>query len=143
MIRLNELYNIAEKENIQIFSFALPLVSSVSMMDLKGNCSIGIDPFSIETYAEEKEHLAHELGHCITGSFYNIYSDCDVIAKAEYKADKWAIKKLIPEDEVRNAYEFGYTELWQLSELFGVPEEFMLKAVHYYKENAFNKIQKV
>ena len=135
MIKLDELYEIAEKQNIEVYSFNLPLINSVSTMNPNGSCCIGIDPFSIETYAQEKEHLAHELGHCVTGSFYNRYSTCDIISKAEYKADKWAIKKLIPKDELKEALEDGYTEPWQLAERFDVPCDFMCKALNFYYVN--------
>ena len=77
--------------------------------------------------------LAHELGHCVTGSFYNRYSEFDVIAKHERRADKWAIKKLIPEDELNDAFEHGIVEPWDLAEYFNVTEDFIIKAVEFYR----------
>lgn len=38
---------------------------------------------------DEKEALAHELGHCEYGGFYNRHSKYDIRAKAERRADKW------------------------------------------------------
>lgn len=134
MNNLDDLYALAEEEHIEIFAFSLPATSSVSTMELDGTCYIGIDPFEIDSYAQEAQHLAHELGHCITGSFYNKYSNCDIRARHEYKANKWAIKKLIPQDELEAAVNSGLTELWELAEYFNVPVSFMQKAVEYYKE---------
>ena len=136
MNNLDDLYVLAEEERIEIFAFSLPSTSSVSTMELDGTCYIGIDPFEIDSYAQEAQHLAHELGHCITGSFYNKYSNCDIRARHEYKATKWAIKKLIPQDELEAAVNSGFTELWELAEYFNVPVPFMQKAVEYYKEQA-------
>ena len=92
MTSLDSLYELAEDEEIEIYAFDLPLTGSVSTMEPDGTCYIGIDPFSIDSRSEEAVCLAHELGHCITGSFYNVYAVCDLRAKHERRADKWAIK---------------------------------------------------
>ena len=36
--------------------------------------------------------LAHELGHCCTGSFYNQWATADCRRRHENVADKWAIQ---------------------------------------------------
>ena len=69
----------------------------------------------------------------MTGSFYNKYAACDVRKKHENRADKWAIEKLIPEDELNEAFSCGYTEQWELAEFFDVSEDFMHKALHWYR----------
>ena len=140
MNNLDNLYSLAKEHNIEIFAFSLPSVESMSIMDCDGTCYIGIDPFSIDSYADETQHLAHELGHCITGSFYNKYSDYDIRARHEYKANKWAIKKLIPEDKLQSAVKMGFTELWELSDYFNVPAPFMKKAIEYYKEQELSLV---
>lgn len=132
MKNLNQLYQIADDNAIDVISFDLPTIQSVAIMDSDGTCSIGIDPFSIESYSDEAVHLAHELGHCMTGSFYNRYASCDVIEKHERRAEKWAIKKLIPEDELKDAVARGIVEAWDLAEYFNVTVPFIKKAVDYY-----------
>ena len=101
---LEELYEIAQSENIDIYAAALPLTQSMSIMDDDLNCYIGIDYDQIHTNAEEKRKLAHEIGHCIKGAFYNRYSKLDLISKHEYSADKWACEKLLPKDEMQTAF---------------------------------------
>lgn len=135
MSNLTNLYRFAENEGIEVFDFDLPLNQSLSIMDAGGKCSIAIDPFSISSTAEETVHLAHELGHCKTGSFYNRFSNYDIRAKAEHRADKWAIKKLIPLDELKEAFSRGIVEPWDLAEYFDVTEQFIAKAVEFYKNN--------
>jgi len=102
------------------------------MMDDNGSCYIAIDPYKLRSTQEEKEKLAHELGHCLTGSFYSIYTAVDCRQRHENRADKWAIKKLIPADELEEVAANGCTEIWELAEHFGVTELFMRKAVSYY-----------
>lgn len=132
-MKLLELYQLADAEHIPVYSFDLPQTHSLSLMNNDGSCAVAIDPFGLNSTKEEKIRLAHELGHCVTGSFYNRYSDFDIKAKSEYRADKWAIKKLIPKDELQAAFEQGYTEPWDLAEYFNVTEEFIIKAVNYYR----------
>lgn len=132
MTALQECYRIAEQENIAVDHFALSKRASLSIMEDDGTCFIAIDPSRIIDEAAERTILAHELGHCITGAFYNRYSNYDCRKHHENRADKWAIKKLISAGALDTAISEGYTELWELAEHFGVTEEFIRKAVCYY-----------
>lgn len=129
-MNLYTLYNIAEHDNIEVLSYDLQQCESLSVM-CDGECYIGINPFVVKSTADEKVKLAHELGHCETGSFYNQYSPFDIRSRHEYRADKWAIKKLVPEDELKEACKFC-TNRWELSQYFEVTEDFMQKAMDYY-----------
>lgn len=130
-MNLTTLYDIAALDNIPVFSFDMNKCESISLLH-EGNCYIAIDPFKIESTADEKVKLAHELGHCETGAFYNVYAVCDIRAKHERRADKWAIKKLVPEDELKEACKY-YVNRWELAQHFGVTEDFMQKALDYYR----------
>lgn len=132
-MELLELYQLADENNISVYSFDLPQTLSMSVRETDGSCAIAIDPFGLDSTKDEMIRLAHELGHCVTGSFYNRYSDLDIREKSEFSADKWAIKKLIPKDELQIAFKQGYTEPWDLAEYFNVTEEFVIKAFNYYK----------
>ena len=103
------------------------------MMDADGECYIAIDPRKVASAADEKTKLAHEMGHCVTGAFYNVYSPWDIRQRHENRADKWAIKKLIPKDELELAVADGRTDIWELAEFFSVTEDFMRKAISLYK----------
>ncbi len=129
-MNLTALYDIATKDNIDIFSFDMHKCESISLND-NGNYFIAIDPFKLISIADEKVKVAHELGHCETGAFYNEYSRLDVRQKHEHRADKWAIKKLVPKDELIEAFK-TCTNRWELSEYFEVTEDFMQKALDYY-----------
>lgn len=132
MKTLQEFYRIAKQENIVIDHFALSKREALSIMDIDGECYIAIDPQRLSGETDERNKLAHELGHCITGSFYNQYSDYDCRQRHENRADKWAIKKLIPVEDLDNAVADGCIEIWDLAERFGVTEDFIRKTVCYY-----------
>ena len=132
MTNLLELYEFAENHNIDVDWVPLTASKSLSMPFPDGSSGIAVDPWKMDTLEIETVLLSHELGHCMTGSFYNKYATCDVRRKHENRADKWAIQNLISEDELDDAVAQGCTELWELAEHFGVTEDFMRKAVCWY-----------
>ena len=131
-MELCQLYELAEQENIPVLPFPLPQTGSMSVMDDSGQCCVGMDPSVRDGGISERVHLSHELGHCLTGSFYNRYAPQDLRQKHENRADKWAIRKLIPATELDDAVAAGHTQLWDLADYFGVTEAFMRKAVSLY-----------
>lgn len=131
MLDVLDLYCLAEEEQIRIDEFH----TGVGSFCLKrGNsCAIALDTSRRRTEAEKKVDLGHELGHCETGSFYNVQTKFEVRGKMERRANIWAIQKLVSADELHRAVSEGNTELWQLAEYFDLPEDFMEMAVAYYK----------
>lgn len=132
MTTLSKLYQIASQEHIEVDCFDLGKREALSLMDETGQCYIAIDPFRLLSTQDETLKLAHELGHCLTGSFYNIHATVDSRQKHENTADKWAVTQLITAEALDEAVAEGYTEIWELAEHFDVTEEFMRKAVCYH-----------
>lgn len=126
------LYQYAEARGIDVAWFSFDRAESLSVQLPDGGCAIAIDPWKMNTVAEETVCLAHELGHCETGSFYSPHTAFEVRERLENRADKWAIRALIPKSDLTAALRGGCTELWELAERFGVTERFMEKAVHYH-----------
>lgn len=124
------LYELAARRNIPVISFDLHKIPSLSIMDEQGDCAVGMTP----TLGDAREHtcLGHEMGHCITGSFYNQYSSGALRGKCEYKANKWAFYHLVPPAALETAVQNGITQPWQLAEHFSVTEDFLLDAMDYY-----------
>lgn len=132
MTQLAELRSLAERENILVDRVAMTRREALSVMDGQGCCYIAIDPGRLTSEADERAKLAHELGHCLTGSFYNVYAPRDSRRRHENRADKWAVRHLVTEDELDEAVAEGHTTLWELAEHFGIPEGMMRKAVCLY-----------
>lgn len=126
------LYALAEAARIPVLQFPLPETGSVSLQTEHMECFIGMDDKTIPNEQDKKVRLAHELGHCMTGSFYNRHAPRDIRAKHEYQADKWAVEHTITPEELDDAVALGHTDLWSLAEHFGVTEDFMRKAVCWY-----------
>lgn len=128
-MKTTELYRIAERDGVTVQRFLLSSNKSVSLLSGK-RLFIGLD--GKISGADEKVCLAHELGHCETMSFYNMYSPCDIRGKHERRANVWAIKKLIPRRKYFWALRYGYDNIYLLAEYFGVTPEFAQKTVDYY-----------
>lgn len=127
-----QLYQLAQQENIEVLSYPLPQNDSMSVMLDGGQCFVGLDPSLRDGSVQERVHLSHELGHCVTGSFYNIYAAVDSRRRHENRADKWAVTTLISVEELDNAIAQGCTEVWELAEYFQVTEAFIRKALCWY-----------
>ncbi len=132
MVELDDLYDYADEHDISVDLFSMNYAESLS--EPIGNGAIAIDPFKIKSSADEKVKLAHELGHCEVGAFYNRYSPYDLVERHERRADKWAIKRLIPKLELDSAVAAGRSGVWELAELFNVTEDFMRKAIAFYQQ---------
>ena len=135
---IEELYVIAKKHNVEIHYFEMKEIESLSIPG-----AIAIDKRKMKNSIDEKEHLYHEMGHCVTGSFYNIHCKFDLREKKEYKADKWAIKELLPFPELLRALEQGITEVWRLAEHFEVSENLIKKALRLYEEKLLHAKEKM
>ncbi len=131
-MEIKKIYKVASDNNISVSFFSLPKSKALSICCADGSCHIAIDPQHISGEADEKVKLCHELGHCITGSFYYKDNYCDVYARHEYRANKWAYKQLVPIEELILMLARGASSVWELSEHFGVTEGFMRKAIEYY-----------
>ena len=132
MIQVPELYDQAAKQNIPVLRHPMAHCGSMSLMLPDGSCFIGMDDRVRDGGVGERVHLSHELGHCATGSFYNMYAKADLRQRHENRADKWAIRRLSPVEALDDAIAAGHTDLWDLAEHFGVTESFLKKAICLY-----------
>lgn len=131
MNKIISLYNELNRAGVRFYHWDMDDVQAVTI-EQAGRYGVFMDFGNIHTGAEELVVVAHEGGHISTGATHRVDSPYDLVEKHEYKADKWAVQRLIPEEALDEAVAGGCTELWQLAEHFGVTEEFMKKAVCWY-----------
>lgn len=137
MRELTEIYKWFENQGIFLFDRQLPFSNEESKavtIRLESNATVGVfvDSGRIETVAEEKVSLLHEGGHCATGTTHSVSSPFDLVAKHEYKADKWAVQSAVSREELAAARRAGYRELHELAEYFNFTEDFMKKVICWY-----------
>lgn len=139
----DQLYQYAEEHNVDVDWCLLSMAESLSILLDDGTCAIALDPTKFSSSADATWKLSHELGHCMTGSFYSRYAPLDERGRNEAKANRWAIKTLLPFEEMRAAMEAGYTERWELAEYFEVTEDMIQQAVDYYTGPCGLSFQKI
>ena len=130
MTRLQRLRRRADRLGLRVYYLPMRRLSAISTPD----GTIGMDPDKQESQACELVRLAHEMGHCMTGSFYTLDSDLCQRRRCEERADRWAIRSLVPLDELKRELRRGRTRPDELAEHFGVSEEFLRKCVVYYRD---------
>lgn len=130
-MKTESLYRYANRHGHSVYQRKFNNATSMCIQLEDGSCVIGIDRTQL-TDAQERTQLAHEIGHCETGSFYSRHTAVDSRQRHENRADKWAVRRLISEADLDTAVADGHTELWDLAEHFGVTEDFIKKAVCLY-----------
>lgn len=129
---LSKLYNKIIENNISLFDYRIPNNIGATV-EMEGSYGIFVDFDKIETLYDEFKCVAHEYGHCISGSTHKLMSKFDLIEKHEYRANKSAILELLPSDKIDEAINAGCKELWEISEYLDMPQDFVEKAINFYK----------
>lgn len=131
MDRLFEIYNELSDQGVRLYDYRIE-GSLAATIEMGGKYAVFLDASQIESSSEERCVVAHEAGHIMTGSTHSVYSPLQIIQQKENKADRWAIRKLIPPADLQTALNNGITEIWALAEHFDVTEDFMKKACELY-----------
>ena len=132
--RIDRLYALAEENNIPVDENCPDALISMSVRFSDGSKVIGMSKTENATHSK-LECLAHEMGHCMTDSFYAGYSPFERRAKHENRANAWAVNEIIPFPGLCKAVKKGCHELWQLAEYFEVSIGFVEKAIKIHKDN--------
>ncbi len=121
----------AEELCIDITYKKIKIAKSLVIRD-QDELTININEKAIETDSEKNVFLAHELGHCISGSLYTINHSKLYRGSAEYRADYRAAQLIMPIDKLKECINIGITENYALAEHFNITEEFVKRALYIY-----------
>lgn len=143
MQALTYLYNRIAENNIALFDYRIPKHKGATL-EIEQQYAIFINYENINTLYDEFNCVAHEYGHCMSGSTHKLMSKFDLIEKHEHQAEKQAITDLLPEEDLQAAINAGCRELWHFSEFLDMPPEFIEKAIRLYKsKNLFPTKKKI
>ena len=118
MTQLERIETAIAKTGTELYHRPLNGLKAVTIK-ANGNTAIYIDTDELRGVCELQSAEAHECGHVATASYYRPGDDPLTVLRQEYKADKYAAHRFLPVRKIKKAIANGYTELWQLSELFG------------------------
>ena len=125
-MNIADLYKLAESKGINVYSYSLPDINSLSVKDPGGDYHIAINPNTLSSLPTEKTCLAHEISHCETDAFYTLDASKTERGRIEYRADKHAIiKYLVPWDLYVEAILKGFLAYYEQAEFWGIPEEYV------------------
>lgn len=132
MDRLDVLYQEAADDDIMVA--AVPLRNEESfIIEDDGYLSIALNSSCIVTRIYEYYLMAHEMAHYHTGTYYTLRSPLQLREKQEYVADTWMVCDMVPINDLQEAIQEGYTEVWDLAEYFNVPERVVRRADEIYR----------
>ena len=132
-MQLCEVYADARALGANIYAYNIGFADAATV-EMNGRYGIFVDISHPHSWRQMSWQLAHELGHCATGCTHKLSSPYDLIARHEYKADRWAITRYLGVEALRRAMAAGYTEPWQLAEYFDLPQPAIEKALYYWTQ---------
>ena len=133
MTEISYLYDLADRSNIDVDTLHSSRIPSFSIQLPKGKCCIAVNPELLNTVSKEKEALAHELGHCKTGAFYNEYTPAANREWEESRADRWMVTHLVPVKELITLLRQEY-RVDEMAEYFEVSAQTVTRAYYLYKD---------
>lgn len=133
MDKLTEVYNDLTEMGVLIFEGDYHLKGKCDSVCVSNGKKHGVffDTNKIKTYAQELEAASHEWAHLDGGYLYALDASSWTKRKAEVKADRAQIRRVIPFDELAPLIRAGL-QPWELAEHFHVSEKMIQKAIKYY-----------
>ncbi|MFV0553051.1 MAG: ImmA/IrrE family metallo-endopeptidase [Anaerorhabdus sp.] len=128
---MDDLLKYADKNNYQVLFHKTNEIRSFSM-ELQQKLYINLDETQFESEIEKRVCLAHEIGHCISGTTYTLNHSKLYRGSAEYKADYRAAQLLVPIEKLKECISKGIAEKYNLAEFFGITEEFVERTLYIY-----------
>lgn len=127
-----EIYKKIDEENIIVMPCKVPDMKGIAIQ-AGGKQGIFLNYDEFENSDEEFCVVAHEYGHCVTGTFYGFDTDQTTKQKCEYKADRRAVSIFLPIEKFKEAIDYGCQMPYEFAEYLDLPEKFVIKAYEHYK----------
>lgn len=138
MLELRDrLLQTAKDKGIQVEAYPIRFSKAFLAESSDGYC-IALDPFQIQSVAEEVFLLAHELGHYFTGCLYSLESSDPAKGRCEHRANAWAARTLCPPEKLRHAMSKGCCMGWELAEELSLPEPLLTFALDLYRRHGWH-----
>lgn len=141
MFELSDFYGYCREKGIDVIPYAGCPKPGATIKD-GGWYAIFLDFSQVQSTRLLRGVCFHELGHAATGALHKLDSPYELVERSEYRANRWAAEHYLTENDFREAFSSGYTELWQLAEYFDLPEQDVKNALSYWSERRgidFNK----
>lgn len=133
MVNMQAVFDAATARGIYLTHYSTGDLKAVTL-EINERYAIFIDFFAFNSLREIKSVAAHEIGHVATGTTHKVDSPFDLIARHEWRANRWAYENFLPVEELQAAFAAGCCEAWELAEWFDLPEKTIKNALRFYTE---------
>ena len=133
MFDLANFYQFCENNDIDIIPYLNAPSEGTTIRD-EDYYAIFLDITKLRSIKVYNGVCLHEVGHVATGALHKVDSPYETVERSEYRANRWGFENYLRAEEFKEAFAAGYTELWQLSDYFDLPEETIRKALSYWTE---------
>jgi hypothetical protein len=131
MFELSDFYGYCQENGVDVIPYKGCPKPGATVRD-RDDYAIFLDFTKIPSTRLLRGICYHELGHAATGSLHKVDSSYELVERSEYRANRWAAQHYLTEEEFREAFSYGYTEPWQLSEYFDLPQREIESAFRYW-----------
>ena len=128
-----ELYDKIEKENIILMETDTINGKAVTIKD-ENTKDYGI--FYENNFSDTNEEfcvLAHEYGHCESGTTHKLDSEFQLIGQHENRANRAAVYEFLPVEKIKDAFKHKYFDYWEIADYLDLPEPFIIMAIEIYR----------
>lgn len=126
-----DLYDLLQQNGVAVYQGELGQIPAVTI-EMGGEYAVFLNPDCLCNSAQESDILAHEIGHIMTGSTHPVDSPAYLVEQHEARAERCAIRLMIPWQHLKEAVAAGKSTPWDLAEYFNVSEDMIHKALSYY-----------
>ena len=133
MFEISDFYQYCKSHDVDVIPYIGCPQPGATIRD-EGFYAVFLDFSQIRSTRLLRGICCHELGHVATGALHKVDSPFELAERSEYRAKRWTAERYLTEEEFREAFAAGYTELWQLAEYFDLPQEDVQKALTYWTE---------
>ena len=133
MFELSHFYDYCRRNKVDVIPFDGMPAPGATVRD-QGKYAVFLDFSRIKSTRLLRGVCCHELAHVATGALHKVDSPFELAQRSEYRANRYAAQHFLPAEAFREAFEAGYTEVWQLAEYFDLPEQDVKNALSYWTE---------
>ena len=133
MFEISDFYGYCKKHNVDVIPYFGCPQPAATIRD-QGEYAVFLDFSKIRSARLLRGICCHELGHLATGALHKVDSPYELVERSEHRANRWTAEHYLTEAAFREAFQAGYTELWQLSDYFDLPERDVESALTYWTD---------
>lgn len=133
MQRQMEIYNEMLNAGVMLHAGSYHLGGDTDALTIKMDerFAVFLDIEKIRTAVQELEATSHEWAHIEDDATYGVDAPYWLVQRAETKAERSQIRRIVPFDELQSMVVSGQSE-WEIAEQLCVSVPFLRKAIEYY-----------